>query len=81
MSPRDAADRSHGVPTPNAYERGAMWWFGEDYAQSGLSAVDYFKALHDDDKDTVMRMVDEIRAAPMPPVRRPVAKRRPRKTS
>ena len=52
---------------PNAYEIGAMYLYGEDYARTGMSAVDYFRRkLSSQDQMRVMEMVDRIRAAPEP---------------
>ena len=49
---------------PTKYERGAMWLFGEDYATSGLSAVDFWARLSVSRQNLVIQMVDEILAAP-----------------
>jgi len=46
------------------YEVAAMWLYGEDYAQSGLSAAAYWSRLSSAHQNTVIRMVDEILEAP-----------------
>lgn len=50
--------------TPTKYEIAAMWLYGEDYAVSGLSIYDFFDRLSPSRRDNVVRMVDEILAAP-----------------
>ena len=46
------------------YERAAMWLYGEDYAASGLSAVDFWRRLPKSRQNNVIEMVDEILTAP-----------------
>lgn len=49
---------------PNRIERAAMWLFSADYAESGLSAVDFFARLSPDKQRLVREMVSEIISAP-----------------
>lgn len=41
-----------------------MWLYGEDYAASGLSAVDFWERLSKSRRNNVIEMVGEILAAP-----------------
>ncbi len=48
----------------NKYERAAMWLYGQDYADSRLSAIDFWAKLSRSRQNNVIEMVDEILAAP-----------------
>ena len=43
-------------------ERAARWFFCEDYARGGLSAVEFWKQLPEHDKNNIRQMVKDIEA-------------------
>jgi len=45
-------------------ECAAMWLYREEYAKSGLGAIEFYKRLSSYDKRTVDKMIDEIMKAP-----------------
>ena len=51
-------------PTLNKYQVAAKWLYHEDYAISGLGAVEFERHLSPSRRDCVERMVDEILEAP-----------------
>lgn len=49
---------------PNKLEIAATWLFGADYANSGLSAKEYYRQLSPSRQALVVDMVREILKAP-----------------